>query len=239
MSKEAYGPWIYPSAQTLIEHFGSVYKTAGFKDGRRIAVAYSPCRKDDKDNGERIWGGNILFREVYQQPDGTLSTKFLKEVLPAMSPMVIPTIQACSPSNITTVASGNIRIDARGDIGIASLSGLPSNYRISMTIQPDGNYEEAGLFLRATDKLHNGYRLELNPNNQMVTMHNTSIYAVNELEKSFVLDVIVYDEFFDVSIDNKRCVLNRLPEQKGSHLFFYVKNGKAIIKDIQLQEIKK
>lgn len=238
MSKDTYGPWIYPESQALIEYFGSVYKTAGFKDGRRIAVAYSPCRKDDKDNGDRIWGGTILLREVYQEPDGTLATKFLKEVLPAMHPIATPAIQISSPANIVSVSNGNITMNASGDIGVASLPDLPDNYRISMKIEPKGNYEELGLFLRATDGRKNGYRLELNPDNQTVLMHNTSIHGVEGLDEPILLDVIVNGEFFDVSINNKRCVLNRLPEQKGKNLFFYVKNGNAVIRDIQIQEIK-
>ena len=238
MSKDTYGPWIYPESQALIEYFGSVYKTAGFKDRRRIAVAYSPCRKDDKDNGDRIWGGTILLREVYQEPDGTLATKFLKEVLPAMHPIATPAIQISSPANIVSVSNGNITMNASGDIGVASLPELPDNYRISMKIEPKGNYEELGLFLRATDGRKNGYRLELNPDNQTVLMHNTSIHGVKGLDEPILLDVIVNGECFDVSINNKRCVLNRLPEQKGKNLFFYVKNGNAVIRDIQIQEIK-
>ena len=238
MSKEPYGPWLYPTSQALIEYFGSVYKTAGFKDERRIAVAYSPYRKDDKDSGDRIWGGTILFRELFQEADGTLGVKFLNEVLPAMSPRATPNPEIHSPGNIVSVSKGNIHLNASGNIGIASLSDLPGNYRISMQIQPAGNYEELGLFLRATDKRKPGYRLEMNPNNHTVTMHNTSIHAVSELKKNILLDVIVYNDFFDVSINNKRCILNRLPEQKGTNLFFYVKNGNAVIRDIQIQEIK-
>lgn len=238
MSKEAYGPWIYPESQALIEYFGSVYKTAGFKDGRRIAVAYSPCRKDDKDDGDRIWGGTILFRELYQEPDGTLSTRFLKEVLPAMDPIPTPVIETASPVNVVSVSNDFIQMNASGNIGVASLAGLPDNYRISMKIEPDGNYEELGLFLRATDKDRNGYRLELNADNQTVLMHNTSLHAVKDLERPITLDVIVYGEFFDVSVNNKRSVLNRLPEQKGNSLFFYVKNGNAVIRDIKIQKIK-
>lgn len=237
MSEKPYGPWIYPESQSLIEYFGSVYKTAPFKDGRRIAVAYSPCRKDDKDNGSRIWGGTVLFREVYQEPDGTLSTKFLDEVLPAMSAMELPLVQASSPGSIVSVSGKDIQMHASGDIGVASLSDLPENYRISMKIEPDGNYEELGLFLRGHDKRQQGYRLELNPDNQTVLMHNTSIHAVKGLRGPILLDVIVYGEFFDVSVNNKRCILNRLPEQKGRNLYFYVKNGNATIRDIQIWEI--
>lgn len=46
-------------------------------------------------------------------------------------------------------------------------------------------------------------------------MHNTSIHGVEGLDEPILLDVIVNGEFFDVSINNKRCVLNRLPRAKG------------------------
>ncbi|CAK7037054.1 MAG: hypothetical protein PETM_01544 [Petrimonas sp.] len=238
LSKEAYGPWIYPDSQTLIEYFGSVYKTTCFKNNRRIAVAYSPYRKDDKDNGDRIWGGTILFREVYQETDGTLSTKFLKEVLPTMEHITNPTIEIPSQGNTVTMSNNNVQINASGNIGIVSLPNLPENYRISMKITPIGNYEELGLFLRATNKWENGYRLALNVNNQTVLMHNLSLYAVKDLDKPITLDVIVYGDLFDVSINNKRCILNRLPEQKGTNSFIYVKNGSATVQNIRIQKIK-
>ncbi len=107
-----------------------------------------------------------------------------------------------------------------------------------MRIEPKGNYEELGLFLRATDRHMDGYRLELNPNNQTVLMHNSSIQAVKGMKEPFDLEVIVYEDFFDVSIDNKRCLLNRLPEQKGDKLFFYVKNGNAIFRDVKVEALK-
>ena len=110
-----------------------------------------------------------------------------------MSAIPTPAIQTSSPPDVVSVDGDKIEINASGDIGVASLSGLPENYRISMKIVPEGNYEEAGLFLRATDKRQSGYRLELNPDNQIVTMHNTSINAVNNLEKTIPLEVIVYD----------------------------------------------
>ncbi len=236
MSKEPYGPWIYPGSQALAAHFECVYKTAGFKDGRRIAVAYSPHRKGDKDDGERIWGGEILFREIDQEPDGTLSTKFLPEVLPASLPMATPAITVSSPAGVS-VQGGRLVMEAPGDIGVAEIEGLPAHYRISMRIEPAGNYEELGLYLRATDRFRNGYRLALNPNEQTVNMHGTSIHAVKELHGPILLDVIVTDGFLDVSINGKRTVLNRLFEQKGNKLFFFVNNGAATIRDINIEAL--
>lgn len=236
-SEKPYGPWIYPESQSLIAHFECVYKTAGFENGRRIAVAYSPYRKNDKDEGDRIWGGNILFREIYQEPDGTLSTKFLPEVLPSSSPIPTPEMAIVTPA-VASIVDGKVQIDAQGDVGVVEMHNFPENYRISMVIEPDGNYEEVGLFLRATDKQHNGYRLALNPNHQTVLMHNTSIQAVKGLSEPFFLEVIVCDDFFDVSVNNQRCLLNRLPEQKGSNLFFYVKNGNVVIRDMRIEKIQ-
>ncbi|MDR1938206.1 MAG: hypothetical protein LBQ73_06895, partial [Tannerellaceae bacterium] len=134
----------------------------------------------------------------------------------------------------TVVDKNNISIKAPGNTGIASLSNLPDNFRISLKIKPKGNYDELGLFLRATDTEQTGYKLELNPNHESVLLHNTSIQSVKNLRAPIQLDIIADGDFLDVCINNKRCIINRLPEQKGNKLFFYVKNGSAIIQDIQV-----
>lgn len=236
-SKNAFGPWIYPKSQSMVEYFGSVYKTAEFKDNRRIAVAYAPYRRDNKDDGDRIWGGNILFRELHQENDGTLSTKFLNEVLPQMSTIKMPNLNYSSNVDVNSGVDDEISINALGDIGVVNISGLPKNYRIQMEIDPLDNYEEIGLLLRASEDLEYGYKLVLNPNTQTVLMHNTSINAVENLDESLTLDVIVYDEFFDVSVNNERCILNRLPEHTGENLFIYVKNGSAKITNMVIMKI--
>ena len=221
----------------MVEYFGSVYKTAEFKDNRRIAVAYAPYRRDNKDDGDRIWGGNILFRELHQENDGTLSTKFLNEVLPQTSTIKMPNLNYSSNVDVNSGVDDEISINALGDIGVVNISGLPKNYRIQMEIDPLDNYEEIGLLLRASEDLEYGYKLVLNPNTQTVLMHNTSINAVENLDESLTLDVIVYDEFFDVSVNNERCILNRLPEHTGENLFIYVKNGSAKITNMVIMKI--
>jgi hypothetical protein len=59
-----------------------VVKTAEFKNGRRIAAAWVPNRWESKDNNNEIFGGNSLFREVIQEADGTLDTRFPEEMIP-------------------------------------------------------------------------------------------------------------------------------------------------------------
>lgn len=237
-SKQPYGPWEYPESQTLNEAWGNVYKTAEFTNGRRIAVAFIPGKKNNKDTDGEVFGGNILFRELHQQPDGTLNTQFLPEVMPDMTTIPTPAILSETADKTVTISKETIQINASNNIGVASISVLPENYRITMNIDPLGNYDELGLFVRATDRNQKGYKLELNTNKQLALIHNTVIESVDDLRKPITLDVIVCGDFIDANINHKRCIINRLPEQKGKSLFFFVKNGNATIRNIKIQEIK-
>ena len=122
-------------------------------------------------------------------------------------------------------------------MGVANMNDLPDNYRIRMKIIPESNYEILGLYLRGHDKNNAGYKLELNANNATVMLHNTSIHGVKGLREPVQLDIIVFDDFIDVCINNQRCIVNRLPEKKGHSLFFYVKNGIASIENIEVSKI--
>lgn len=235
-SKKPYGPWEYPSTQAFVEQWASVYKTAEYKDNRRIAVAYMPCRSNNKDFDGPIWGGNMLLREVVQGSDGTLYTKFLSESLPQMSLLQMPEVEIPVGSKTVSYSDGKLIIDSPNGTSVASISDLPVNYRITMEIQPLSNYDEIGLFVRATDKRERGYKIELNANKESAFIYNTGINTVKDMRKTIILDLILKDEFIDMNINGKRSVINRLPEKKGQKLFFFLKNGSATIKNINIYQ---
>ena len=91
--------------------------------------------------------------------------------------------------------------------------------------------------MRATDKNKKGYKLALNANKQTVSLHESKIEGVEGLRNNIKLNITVMDDIIDVYINNERCIINRLGEQKGENLFFYVKNGSTVIKDIKIYEI--
>lgn len=235
-SRQPYGPWQYPETQALVESWASVYKTAPFKDNRRIAVAYMPCRSNGKDFDGPIWGGNMLLRELTQDKDGNLYTKFLTETLPASEPMEMPEME--TDGRAASYSGGRLTLTAPNGVGVASLSGLPTDYRITMEIEPQGNYDELCFFARATDTRHRGYKLELNANKESVFLYNTGINTVKDLRKPITLDLILKEEFIDMSVNGKRCIVNRLHEQKGDKLYFFIKNGTAVFKNIRLHKLK-
>jgi hypothetical protein len=235
-SRSPYGPWEWPEAQSLIERWANVYKTAPFNGDRRIAVAFLGGKWNDKDSDGPVFGGNILLRELVQAKDGSLYTKFLPEVMPDMSPMATPAIRIDNAEGVA-LKNGSLTIDASDGINIATLPDMPVNYRLSLTIEPKTNYDEIGLFLKATDKHHRGYKLELNSNKRLVLLHNTLIEGVTGLDKAAKVDIIVKDDIIDVNINGERSIINRLSEQKGENVFFFAKNGKAAFKDIKVYRL--
>lgn len=236
-SRNPLGPWEYPGTQALREAWANVYKTAEFHNNRRIAVAFIPGKWNNKDNDGEVFGGNILFRELTQGKNGDLYTKFLPEVLPEFQPFNSQQLQRLSDKTILFTNKG-FKLDATNGIAILPLSGLPENFRLTATFVPDGNYDETGMFVKATDHEQRGYKVELNANKQLALVQNTLIESVSGLRKPIEIDMIVSGDFIDMNINGKRSIVNRLPEEKGKNLFFFVKNGQMTVKNVKLFSIK-
>jgi beta-fructofuranosidase len=213
-----------------------VVKTAAFTNNRRIAAGWIPSRDQNKDDGGERFGGNAIFRELTQEKDGTLNSGFPKE-------MIFETQAALSLSFKADVNSSlnepnGFTINAANGVGAVHAEALPLNYRITMEIEPTTALEEYGLNLRSKERSDGGYRLNFSPNSQAVSLGNTMIRAVKGLDKNIKVDIIVKDDIIDVSIDNKRCIVNRTPEQKGPFLWFYAKHGTVKFKNVTVSPLK-
>lgn len=231
-SKSLYGPWIEPAYQALNESWSNVVKTAEFKNGRRIAASWIPFRYENKDNNGEIFGGNSLFREIIQLPDGTLNTKFPMEMIPNTSGTLPIKIEASL--NAVLMANNILQISAPNGVGAGRINEIPSRCRITLEIKPVGSTEEYGLQLRSDNKASSGYRLNFSANTQMVSLGNTNIKAVSGLNKSIKVDIILNDDMIDVCIDNRRCIVNRMPEQKGNIVWLYAKHGSVKFRSIKI-----
>lgn len=232
-SKSPYGPWEYPRSQALSEQWVNVAKTAEFKGNRRIVAGWIPSKQGNKDYGQERFGGSIVLREAYCLPDGDLATKFPAEAIPAVQPP-LPTVLTAA-RHARKISDQEIKIDARGALGAAFIKEMPYNGRITLTIEPAGNNEEYGLFLRAGDKADEGYKLSLHPDKRTVRLgEDAFLEAVADLDRPIQVDIILKDDIIDVCIDNRRCLVNRLPEKKGNQLWFYAKQGTVTFKNIQV-----
>ncbi|QHT70636.1 family 43 glycosylhydrolase [Rhodocytophaga rosea] len=234
-SKNPYGPWEQPDDQALVEDWSNVAKTAEFKNNRRIVAAWVPSRKENKDNTNEMFGGNAVFRELVQLPNGTLGTKFPPEMLPEKSSPVA--LKLMKDSLVQELSENSFSIHAPNGVGTAHFENIPVNGRITIEIEPTGTNEEFGLLLRSNENGSTGYNLSFSASHQTVKLHNSEINSVEGLDKPLKVDIIMKDGIIDVDVDNRRCIVNRLPEQKGNVLWFYAKHGNVKFKAIKVSPL--
>ncbi len=235
-SQKPYGPWEQPLFQTFDEDWSNVVKTAEFTGGRRIAASWIPGKKDNRDNGHEIFGGNVLLREVIQLKDGTLATGFPPETLPETGEALV--LNPIAGQNAVKVSRNEFQINAQGSIGCLHADQTPLNCRITMEVIPEGRNEEIGMYLRASEKASQGYKLIFSANNQTVSLANTRIEGVQNMNKPFSVEIIMKGDIIDVCVGGERCIINRLPERKGDVIWFYAKHGNVIFRNIQVFPIK-
>lgn len=233
-SKQPYGPWEQPQSQALHESWSNVVKTAEFTNNRRIAAAWIPSRKYNKDDGHEIFGGHAVFRELTQEKDGTLNTKFPEEMIPATEAPV--QLHAVFDETSRDDSNGYI-ISSPGGVGTVHFENIPGNCRITMEIQPLTNSEDYGLYLHSNANVSDGYKLSFSPVNRTVSLGNTSIAAVDGLNKTIRLDIILKDDVIDVCIDNRRCIVNRVPELKDNFLWLFAKHGQVKFQSIKVSKL--
>lgn len=233
MSRQPMGPWLRPAVDVLDDSgVAMVMKTAAFTDNRRIGVAYLACYRDDKDNGERMYAGHTLFREIIQYADGTLGTAFVPEMVPAWGEKVD---LAYSPLSMSVSGSADsIYIRAVEGQAVAMLEQAPRNARIKLSVKPSPNSAAFGLWLRGSGDFEKGYPLTFLPYEQKVTLNQQSMSGVGGLDQPFTLEIIVKDDVIDVCVDGQRCLVDRCYELQGDRLFFFCENGEVEFEHIEV-----
>ena len=237
MSKQPMGPWLRPAVDIFDDSdMAMVMKTAAFTNNRRIGVAYLACRKDDKDKGERLYAGHTLFREIIQHDDGTLGTKFPKEMVPAWGNKLDlpykPLTKGVSGSTNT------IHLQAYEGQEVAVIENVPQNIRITLNVKPAKNSADFGLWLRGSGSFESGYQLHILPYEKKLTLNQQSISCVEGLDQPFSLEIIIKDDIIDVCIDQRRCLIDRCYELQGDRIFFFCQNGEVTFDSIEISVLK-
>ncbi len=128
----------------------------------------------------------------------------------------------------------SISVNSPGGVGAAHIEGVPLNCRISLEIEPVGANEEYGLYLRSNEHAQGGYRLNFSANDKTASLGNSTIKAVDGLDKLIKVDIVMKNGIIDVDIDHRRTIVNRTYQQKGNFAWFYAKHGKVNFKSIKI-----
>jgi hypothetical protein len=231
MSRTPLGPWLRPAADVLDSPLTRVMKTAAFGSDRRIGAAWLGTRTGDRDDGKPQWGGNLILREVVQHADGTLGTKLPHEPAPAAGEPLQFSLQPVTPD--ASCQGSSLRLYAAQGLEGAVVGDVPQNVRILLDVQPAPGSASFGFRLRSGD-FASGYELAFLLPERIVKLHNEMIYAVDGLDRLFRLEIVAYDDILDVCIDERRCIINRCPEQHGDQLFFFAHNADVTMYNLQI-----
>ncbi len=231
MSRTPLGPWIRPGVDTFDGPMARVMKTAGFKDNRRMGVAFIGTREGDKDNGGVQYAGNAVFREIIQYDDGTLGAKFPAEMIPESADVLDLPLTALTPG----VTGFHVKAVEGFEAGM--LTGVPTDARITVQVKPEAGSAAFGIRLRGSGNYEGGYELRFSPYEQKVELQGQSISCVEGIDRPFALDVILKDDIIDVCIDDRRCLVNRCPELRGDRLFFFCQNGEVVFDSMEIRPL--
>lgn len=244
MARQPLGPWIRPEVDMLDAPALHVMKTAAFTDDRRIGVAWLSWRKDDRDDGAFQFGGNAVFRELIQNPDGSLRVTLPHELIPATGePVSGLLLKGLTPG--VAVNGTRVNVEDWQSMGVAACSGVPYNARITVRVVPEPGSAEFGLRLctrinkdaGAAVQFEPGYELVFSPAENTVRLRDQQITGVEGLDRPFTLDIFLKDTIIDVAIDNRRTLIDRCPERNGDTLLFIAQNASVAFEVIAIRPI--
>jgi beta-fructofuranosidase len=211
---------------------------------RYISVGFTP----EPPGG--YYGGELLVRELIQEPDGTLGSKWVEEMIPESGDQLKLSFEAIAGRTVEEEAS--INISAPNGFAAGSIINVPQNVRITVKVKPETGTKEFGLCVRGKGKYESGCKLQFEPTSEHVLFapiakessekkkNNNwkAIDGVNNIDSAFTLDIIVKDDLVDACIGNRHTIITRNHEKlNGDRLFFFVDHGEVTFEEIQVRPL--
>lgn len=122
-AKSPLGPWTKPENDILDGPEAIVMKAAAFRDDRFLTTGF--LQHDNR------YGGDLVFRELIQEQDGSLGSKFPKEMMrpPASVSTHLEDLHAASGGGSPTIpVSGDVQLDATIRAGSSNCFSLVVDY---------------------------------------------------------------------------------------------------------------
>ncbi|HPP11985.1 MAG TPA: hypothetical protein PKW42_04560, partial [bacterium] len=220
-SRHPFGPWVKPGVDCPGSRLEAVMKTAAFGPGRRLGVAWVGTRAGNKNDGQLQWGGQLLFRELVHNPDGTLGTRFVPEMLPLYSGSGFP-------------GQGPVRLSAEKGPAEVCWHPLSENYSFRCQVIPQGKAARFGFGLRCQEKMASGCPLVFDLATSSMSLGQERLEKV-ALTEPFFLHILLTGDLFDVEIAGKRCLINRCPETRGNCLLFFAEREGVSFENIEVK----
>lgn len=212
-SRQPWGPWQTATLDIAACRQCRVMKTAPWREGRRIGVAWSATLVE----GSYKFGGRMLFRELLQQPDGTLGTKFVEEVIERSH--LLP----FSDTEISSSQSTSWKL----------LGTTGRNFLLSAEIDFAPGTHEFGILISDTQGVGHRRMVAFTPGRGEVASlfgdHIVQIPGVDYRRGRIRIRLIRTGDLLDIEVDGCRTMVSPGVDFEGSAVAFYVTAGKAVI----------
>lgn len=234
-SKSPTGPWKKPVNDTFDGRAYYAAKTA--TDGnKRYLFGWIPTRMDNKDNGNWMWGGNLIVHEVNAKKNKELLVRPPQSILNTFAEefftkplLCLSTPHGCEVNTV--------------------YQSLPSTHLFSCTAIPSTKCDRFGILIRQNATLDKAYEFRFDLANELLYINHFPCFPQNEfsnyqlqrkLKKTSKYHItLIADEDIYVLYVNDEIVLSfRAYESFGNDLGLYVCDGKVLFKNLQLKKMQ-
>lgn len=220
MSREPLGPWSAPAVSAFDGNQCAVMKSAPFRGGRRIGAAFLP-----RAGGG--YAGNVVFRELVQQPDGTLATRFVPELMPKTGELV--QLKPSEPAASTSaLAGGETIVRSTGARNSVVFKSFPRNLHLSVRLHAAAATKLFGLGLLAGDDTKPGPELRFVPAQRRVEVtKGATLNEVSGLQEPLTVELFLKDDMLDVCLNGRHTLASRVTKGFGDKLVLFSEGGET------------
>ncbi|MDQ2731587.1 MAG: hypothetical protein M3Y56_08005, partial [Armatimonadota bacterium] len=220
MARDPLGPWQEAPFGTIEGAILRVPRTAAFTGGRRLAAGFLAWREHGRDEGDYVYAGSAVFRELLQGADGTLRTCFVPEMLPQTG----PALSVQSP----------VVLNAGEDMRTMRIMDAPADCILSIRLTATGNAGEFGLILRSDERLETGYRLLFHPRNGRMSLRSwpdgggqlqAGIDGIEGLDRGVNVMICMKDSIIDICVNGQQTAVERCFNDRGTTLGVFTRAG--------------
>lgn len=233
MSRQPFGPWITPKIDTFDAPMARVMKTAPFGSLRRIGAAFLSSLKDNRDDGDWLYAGNVVFHEIIQRADGALWSRGVPEMMPPMTDMTH--LKAALTPQVEITSAG-IVFDAQESYEEVELPTVPKQAHIHLSYKCTVAPQRFGFAVRGTSSYHERYEVSFYPSEQRLSVRGSrtsrfnipgayEMHGVSGLETGVEIDLVLHNDIVDISINQQRRMVLRLPELHGDRMYVFCHSG--------------
>ncbi len=218
-SEKPFGPWRIPLQDVPASQYCCVMKSAPWKDGRRIGVGWVPSwEAGGMSFGGPVFGGRTVFREMVQEADGSLGTRFVEEMIPGRGEKTFPDAVLASEKGIDVCCPGIFARDFRLDGEVAFQPGT----------------REFGLMIADRDQNQRRY-VSFYPDLGIVELdRHARICRVPMNERKVSFRLVRTEDVIDLEIDGHRTVVTGRTDFPESLTVLYVREGAAHFRRLRL-----